>query len=290
VKELRGRVAVVTGAASGIGRAFARGCAERRMDVVMADIEREALAVAAAELRAGGARVLSVMTDVSEAGNVERLAARTLDRFGAAHLLFNNAGVGLVGPRVWETTCRDWEWVEGVNLLGVAHGLRVFLPIMLEQATDCHVVNNASAAGLVAPPGFGVYNASKAGVVALSETLHHELALRGSRIGVSVLCPGLVRTRMPDSARNRPAALQNDDDVEARRRAAYAEDQRKLREATQRAMSPEALVERTFDAIRENTFYVLTHDWVKGAMETRVREMLQGRATRVEAGYGEEGD
>jgi NAD(P)-dependent dehydrogenase (short-subunit alcohol dehydrogenase family) len=289
VKELRDKVAVITGAASGIGRAFARGCAARRMNVVLADIEREALAVTAAELRAGGARVLAVLTDVSKPEDVERLADRTLARFGAVHLLFNNAGVGLVGPRVWETTSADWEWVAGVNLSGVSHSLRVFVPIMLGQATECHVVNTASAAGLVAPPGFGAYNACKAAVVALSETLHHELSLEGARVGVSVLCPGLVRSRMPDSDRNRPAALRNDAEEEARRRVQYAVDLRKLYEATEKAMSPEVLVDRTFDAIREKKFYIFTHDWVRSAMEKRVRNMLEDRNPWIETERGEEG-
>jgi NAD(P)-dependent dehydrogenase (short-subunit alcohol dehydrogenase family) len=247
------------------------------MDVVLADVEREALAVTAAELRAGGCRVLAVLTDVASAERVRALADKTLGRFGAAHLLFNNAGVGLVGPTVWETTVADWDWILGVNLQGVAHCLRVFVPILLEQSGERHIVNTASAAGLVAPPGLGAYNASKAAVIALSETLQQELTLAGSGIRVSVLCPALVRTRMPDSERNRPAGLRNGFEVEAVRRARFADTRRDLREATEEAVSPELLADRVFEAVAEERFYILADDWVGPAMERRVRDMLEGR-------------
>jgi NAD(P)-dependent dehydrogenase (short-subunit alcohol dehydrogenase family) len=276
VKEFRGKVAVITGAASGIGRAFGRSCAAKGMHVVLADVEREALAVTAAELRAGGAEVVAVLTDVSKSADVERLAEKTLDRFGAVHLLFNNAGVGLVGPRVWETTPADCAWLLGVNLSGVVHGLRVFVPRMHEQEVEAHIVNTASAAGLLSPPGMGLYNACKAGIVALSETLHRELALEKSKVKVSVLCPALVRTRMPDSSRNRPAALQNDAALRTKRAARYAREQRELREATEAAMSPEEVADRVFDAIADERFLVFTHGWVREALEARTRSMLDG--------------
>lgn len=277
MKQFKGKVAVVTGAASGIGRAFGRSCAARGMKLVLADVEREALAVTAAELRAGGTSVVAVLTDVSSAEDVERLAAKTLDRFEAVHLLFNNAGVGLVGPRIWETTSADWEWLLGVNLSGVVHGLRVFVPRMLEQAGESHIVNTASAAGLVCPPGMGLYNACKSGVVALSATLHHELTLAKAKIKVSVLCPGLVRTRMPDSARNRPTALQNEPEQESERAVRYAKEQRELCEATEQAMSPAEVAHQVFDAVKEERFFIFTHDWVKQQLETRTRNVLDGR-------------
>lgn len=277
MKQFKGKVAVVTGAASGIGRAFGRSCAARGMKLVLADVEREALAVTAAELRAGGASVVAVLTDVARAEDVERLAEKTLDRFEAVHLLFNNAGVGLVGPSVWESTPADWEWLLGVNLSGVVHGLRVFVPRMLEQAGESHIVNIASAAGLVSPPGMGLYNACKSGVVALSATLHHELTLAKFEIKVSVVCPGLVRTRMPDSARNRPTALQNEPELESERAVRYAQEQRELREATEQAMSPAEVADRVFDAIRDERFFVFTHDWVKQTLETRIRNVLDER-------------
>ena len=274
MREFRDRVAVITGAASGIGRALARYCAARNMNVVLADVEREALAVTAAELRAGGGSVLAVPADVSRTEDVERIADKTLERFGAAHLLFNNAGVAVVGPRIWETTTADWEWVVGVNLSGVVHALRVFVPIMLEQQTDAHVVNTASAAGLVFPPGMGSYSSCKAAIIALSETLHHELRLERARIKVSVACPGLVNTRMPDSARNRPDALQNDPEREARRTARLAAARQAMLKASATAMPPEEVAVRVFDAIREERLYVFTHDWVKQALGQRVRDVL----------------
>jgi len=171
VKELQGKVAVITGAASGIGRALARRCATEDMKVVLADVEQAPLDKTERELREAGAAVLAVQADVSRARDVERIARETLDEFGAVHLLVNNAGVSLIGPPVWETTPADWDWILGVNLRGVVHGLRVFVPIMLEQATPCHIVNTTSPAGLLALPAFGAYNASKAGIVAVSETL-----------------------------------------------------------------------------------------------------------------------
>lgn len=277
MKQFKGKVAVVTGAASGIGRAFGRSCAARGMHVVLADVEREALAVTAAELRAGGASVVAVLTDVAKAEDVARLAEKTVDRFEAVHLLFNNAGAGLVGPALWETTRADWEWLLGVNLSGVVHGLRVFVPLMLEQPGEAHIVNTSSAAGLVSPPGMGLYNACKSGVVALSETLQRELAFAEAGIRVSVLCPGLVRTRMPDSSRNRPATLQNDPVQESERAARYAKEQRELREATERAMSPSEVADRVFDAIRNERFFVFTHDWTMRALETRSRNVLDER-------------
>jgi NAD(P)-dependent dehydrogenase (short-subunit alcohol dehydrogenase family) len=277
VKHFKGKVAVITGAASGIGHALGRCCAAKGMRIVLADVERDALAVTAAELRASGASVAAVLTDVSKPKDVELLAEKTLARFEAVHLLFNNAGVGLVGPRVWETTCADWEWLLGVNLSGVVHGLRVFVPHMLEQEGESHIVNTASAAGLVCPPGMGLYNACKSGIVSLSETLHHELALAEARIKVTVLCPGLVRTRMPDSSRNRPTALQNEPEREAERAVRCAKLQRDLREATEKAISPSDVADRVFDAIRDERFFVFTHDWVEQALETRTRNVLDGR-------------
>jgi short-subunit dehydrogenase len=174
----------------------------------------------------------------------------------------------------------------GVNLSGVVHGLRVFVPRMLEQAGESHVVNTASAAGLVSPPGMGLYNACKSGVVALSATLHHELTLAKAATRVSVLCPGLVRTRMPDSARNRPAALQNEAELESERAVRYAKEQQELREATQQAISPAEVADRVFDAIKEERFFIFTHDWVQRALAARTRNVLDGRDPWI----GAEGD
>jgi len=275
VKEFRDKTAVVTGAAGGIGRALARRCGAAGMRVTLADIDREALAVTAAELRAAGVEVLAVVADVSCDEDVERVAGRTLDKFGSVHLLFNNAGVGLIGPTVWESTPADWEWLFGVNLRGVVNSVRAFVPPMLRQQTEGHIVNTASAAGLLSPPGMGPYSASKAAVVSLSEALRQELRAREARIEVSVLCPGLVKSRLIDAARNRPERLRNNPAIEADRRTRYLPAELELRREMREAMEPETLARRTFDAIVQDRFLVLTHSWVADALEGRVRSLLR---------------
>ena len=207
-------VAVITGAASGIGRGLAERFAAEGMKVVLADVEETALAELEAGLKAKGATVLTVRTDVSNATEVENLAARTLDVFGAVHILCNNAGVVCSRP-VWEHTLADWEWVLGVNLWGVIHGIRAFVPHMLAQGDECHIVNTASILGLVGGSGEGIYKVSKHGVVALSETLAAELAQKEANIQVHVLCPGWVRTGILDSDRNRPVRITKSDREEA---------------------------------------------------------------------------
>ncbi len=267
MKELQGRVAVVTGAASGIGRAMARRFASEGMRVVLADVEAAPLASAAAELTGAGATVLAVPTDVARAEAIEELARRTLDAFGAVHVLCNNAGV-YTQAATWDQTPGDWAWVLGVNLWGVIHGIRVFVPILLDQGDEGHVVNTASGAGLVAVPGGAPYNASKHAVVAISETLHHDLAERGARVRVSVIIAGYVDTGIGKAERNRPRALANDPATtrrtEADRRAHDA-----MREAMARATRPEIVAGQVVDAIREERFYVLTDG--SGRFVARVR-------------------
>ncbi|MBC8274581.1 MAG: SDR family NAD(P)-dependent oxidoreductase, partial [Chloroflexi bacterium] len=202
MRHFKDKVAVVTGAANGIGRAIVDVCAREGMRVVLADINKEALARAEAELREGGATVLAVQTDVSKAEDIEELARRAHDAFGGVHLLFNNAGVMTTGT-VWENTLSDWRWVLGVNLWGVIHGVRTFVPMMLQQDAEGHIVNTASMRGLSRASQNGVYCVSKHGVVALTETLHYELAQREAKIKVSVLCPGAIDTRFADVAENR---------------------------------------------------------------------------------------
>jgi len=208
MEAFQGKVAVVTGAASGIGRALAERCAQEGMKVVLADIEEPALLQANRELAAQGAETLAVPTDVSQAGDAETLARKAFETYKTVHLLFNNAGVG-GGKTAWESTLADWEWVLGVNLWGVIHGIHFFVPRMLEQQSEGHIVNTASMAGLIYGPGQSSYKVSKHGVVSLSETLYYELALQGASLKVSVLCPGYVNTNVLDSQRNRPARLQN---------------------------------------------------------------------------------
>lgn len=212
MQDLKDKVAVITGGASGLGLAMAKRFAREGMKLVLADIEEDALRKVEQEFRKAGVPVLGIRTDVSRSQDVERLAEKTLATFGAVHIVCNNAGVA-PGGVVWENTTADWEWVLGVNVWGVIHGVRVFVPIMLRQDTPCHVVNTASVAGLLSVPAMGIYCVSKHAVVTLSECLYHDLAERGSKIGVSVLCPAYVPTGIIDSERNRPALLRNPTDM-----------------------------------------------------------------------------
>jgi NAD(P)-dependent dehydrogenase (short-subunit alcohol dehydrogenase family) len=279
VKEFTGKVAVITGAASGMGRAVAGRCAQEGMKVVLADIQQDALQKAESELKAEGATVLAVRTDVSKAADLEALAKKTIDAFGAVHLLHNNAGVS-AGNAVWETTLADWNWAMGVNLWGVIHGIWAFLPIMLKQDTECHIVNTASMGGLMSTPFIGaVYNVSKFGVIAISETLFHEMTLMGSKIGVSVLCPGYVNTRITDPQRNRPAEMLNDPTWEA---TLKAKDHVKMisemgHDGCESGMDPKQVADFVFNAIQEDKFYIITHpEWMM-AGQMRMDEILQDR-------------
>ncbi|MBW6493431.1 MAG: SDR family oxidoreductase [Burkholderiaceae bacterium] len=268
MQELGGRVAVITGAASGFGREFARLGASQGMKLVLADVDREGLAALEREL--AGTPCITVLTDVSRAEDIANLAQRTMKEFGAAHLLFNNAGVGS-GGLIWESSLADWQWVLGVNLWGVIHGVREFVPLMLAQDCECHIVNTASVAGLLSPPGMGVYNVSKHAVVTLSETLFHDLRLAGSKIGTSVLCPAFVPTGIHQSERNRPDELRNTEPLTA--------SQRMARDATAKAVTSgrvtaAQVAELTFEAIRANRFYVLSHPKILDSVGLRLQDIL----------------
>jgi len=281
MKNFTGRVAVITGAASGLGRAMAERFAREGMRLALADVNAADLERAEAELRAAGAAVIGVRTDVSKAGDVEALAARTLEAFGAVHLVVNNAGVSPLGA-VWENTVADWQWALGVNLWGVIHGVRVFTPILLAQAAradgEGHIVNTASVAGLIAPPGMGVYNVTKHAVVALTETLHHDLARRGTRVKCSLLCPAYVPTGIADSARNRPAALS---DPQRQRSADDVALEEGLRRAVRSGRITAAEVaQAVLDAVREERFYILTHPKILGAVRARMEDILGGGDSR----------
>jgi NAD(P)-dependent dehydrogenase (short-subunit alcohol dehydrogenase family) len=273
MKDFNSKVAVITGAASGIGRALAERCAREGMKVVLADVEPGALADVEANLQAGGGTVLAVRTDVSQAKDVEALAQQTLEAFGAVHLLCNNAGVATSGTLAWESDLTDWEWVIGVNLWGVIHGVRTFVPIMLAQDTECHIVNTASLSGLISFPRGSVYAVSKHGVVTLSETLYHELADRGGKVKVSVLCPGLVKTRIIDCARNRPERLA----ATAPMGPVEAAGWETLRQQMQTATPPVQVADAVFQAIREERFYILTHPEGKDWIRTRMEDILEER-------------
>jgi NAD(P)-dependent dehydrogenase (short-subunit alcohol dehydrogenase family) len=275
MQSLTGRVAVVTGAASGIGAALAQRFAAEGMQLVLADVEQDPLARIAADLQAQGVATLALRTDVSKPRDVEALAQQTLERFGAVHVLCNNAGVASFGY-AWERSVADWEWVLGVNLWGVIHGIRSFVPIMLRQGAEGHIVNTASMAGLTTLPLHSLYQVSKHGVVTLSESLHHELSLIGSKLKVSVLCPGWVDTQIGSSERNRPAPMQGDAGPAALR----AEEARAREWALQSlavGMPAAEVAACVLAAIREERFYILTHpDW-NGLVRTRMQDILEAR-------------
>jgi len=273
MKEFKDKVAVITGAASGIGRALADRCVQEGMKVVLADVEVESLTKTEASMKASGATVLAVRTDVSQARDVEALAQKTLEAFGAVHLLCNNAGVAGTAAPIWESTLADWEWVMGVNLWSVIHGVRVFVPLMLAQDTDCHIVNTASMAGLLSCPGLGIYKVTKHGVVTLSETLYHELAERGAKVKVSVLCPGIVNTRIMESARNRPGHFPTKEPLDPASGAGWEA----LRQLVPAGMPPVQVANAVFAALRNDQFYILTHPEGKEGVRTRMEDILQER-------------
>ena len=273
MKEFNNRVAVVTGAASGIGRAMAGRFAAAGMQVVLADVEASALNTAEQEMRAQGATVLSVVTDVSKAAEIETLAHKTLETFGGVHIVCNNAGVGS-GGLTWSQPLEDWEWVIGVNLWGVIHGVRTFVPIMLEQKTEGHIVNTASMAGLVSSPFMSVYDVTKHGVVTLSESLQHELSMQGAQVKVSVLCPGFVKTNIIDSERNRPAEFQTPQQELDEAGQALNE---AFRQFIDRGMPPAQVAEKVFAAIQDEKFYILPHPELLEPVRSRMEDILAQR-------------
>ena len=264
MKGFREKVAVVTGAASGIGRALAEHAARAGMRVVLADVNEVDLARVAEDLQAGGAQALAVRTDVSKPADVEALARRALEVFGAVHLLCNNAGV-IAGSTIWDSTPEDYEWVLGINVWGVIHGLRVFVPIMLRQDTECHIVNTASATALLSNNPVAPYNMSKHAVLGLSETLYYSLRQRSAKVGASVLCPGWVRTHIMDSARNRPAPP-----------ASLAG--RRFSRAVESPMLPAQVAEIVFKAIEDEQFYIVTHPEVLPWVQQRAQDIVDGRS------------
>ena len=272
MRDLGGKVAVVTGAASGIGFAIAKRLGTDGMRVMMADVEEPALAAAAGELAAQGIETATAVTDVSNAESVDGLARATLDRFGAVHVVCNNAGVAGGGPS-WEAPLSTWNWVMGVNFFGIVHGVRTFTPILLAQG-EGHIVNTASVAGLLATPWMGAYNASKHAAVAVSETLHRELSAIGSPVGVSVLCPGFVRTRIGEADRNRPAKYALEGDPQGPENAQF-------RDAVEAAIAggtdPDVIATAVRDAIVGDKFWILTHPEFGNLILARFAEAVEGR-------------
>ncbi len=278
MKDFHGKVAVITGGASGFGREFANIGARLGMKLVLADVQQDGLDKAKAELEAQGVQVLAMRCDVRKAEQVQALADATMEKFGAVHLVFNNAGVGS-GGLVWENSIADWEWVLGVNLWGVIHGVRTFTPLMLECAKkepgyQGHIVNTASMAGLLNAPNMGIYNVSKHAVVSLSETLYHDLQLIDAPIGASVLCPYFVPTGISQSHRNRPEDVKSDGGPTASQVAAQAVSEKAVSSGKVTAAE---VAERTFNAIRDNAFYVYSHPQALGNVQTRMEDIVLQR-------------
>lgn len=276
MQDLSGKVAVVTGAASGIGLAMSKRFAREGMKLVMVDIEEAALEQAVAQL-APGTEVLQSVTDVSSAEQMDALAARAFERFATVHVVCNNAGVGGGGGPVWALTTRDWQWVLGVNLWGVIHGTRVFAPKLIAQ-NEGHIVNTASVAGLLSNAGLGPYNVSKHGVVTLSETMFGELRHIKSAVGISVLCPAFVTTRIHESDRNRPTDLKNQARVVTEDQKRQSKEQQALIASLVAAgQAPDAIADKTLAAIREPRFYILTHPEMNPLIEARTQHILAGQ-------------
>jgi NAD(P)-dependent dehydrogenase (short-subunit alcohol dehydrogenase family) len=274
MEELRGKVAVVTGAASGIGRATTEALAAEGMKVVLADIEEKALDAAVRELEDAGHDVAGIVTDVSDGASMEALARRTVERFGGVHVVHLNAGVAAGGP-AWTLSEKDWAWVLGVNLWGVIHGVRAFVPRMLEQGEPAHVVATTSMAGLMSSAFMAAYNVSKHGVVTLAETLQRDLSMTGAPIGVSVLCPGWVNTGIGESGRNRPDELR--DEAGANVLEGGGGDTSPLKPVLEAGLAPATVASMVVDAIKTDRFYILTHDDWRPSVEARMHDILEGR-------------
>jgi NAD(P)-dependent dehydrogenase (short-subunit alcohol dehydrogenase family) len=272
------KTAVITGAGSGLGREFALLGAKLGMRLVLADVQQDALKQTEASAMALGAEVISQVCDVRHGDQVESLAQRAVQRFGSIHLVFNNAGVG-AGGLIWESTQHDWEWVLGVNVWGVVHGVRVFTPIMLasEKADPTfqgHIVNTASMAGLLTPPAMGVYNVSKHAVVALTETLYHDLSLIESGLGVSVLCPYFVPTGISQSENVRPSDTKP---AEPATRSQQLSQAMLEKAVTAGKVSAAEVAQMTFDAIRARQFYIYSHPQALGNVDRRMQDILHAR-------------
>lgn len=274
MKTFKGRTAVITGAASGFGLEASLLGAKEGMNIVMADVQQDALDAAVKQVEALGAQVLPFRLDVSKAAEVEALGAATLARFGVPHFIFNNAGVG-AGGLIWEHTLKDWEWVIGVNLMGVAHGVRVFTPMMLEAAKkdpsyEGHIVNTASMAGMLNAPNMGVYNVTKHAVVSLSETLYQDLSLVTDQIHASVLCPFFVPTGINKSERNRPADMQAAKPTKSQLIGQAMSD----RAVSSGKVTAAEVIEKVFAAMRDNQFYVFSHPKALGTVQMRMEDIM----------------
>ncbi len=275
ITNFKGKTAVLTGAGSGFGLECARIGARLGMNLVLVDVQQDALDQASAEMQAAGAEVASFRLDVSSADQMQAMSQSVFERFGAPHFVFNNAGVGS-GGLIWENSVKDWEWVLGVNLWGVIHGVRLFTPMMLEAAAkdpswQGHIVNTASMAGLLNPPNMGVYNVSKHAVVSLSETLYQDLRLVGDQVGASVLCPYFVPTGISQSHRNRPAGL----DAEKPTRSQLIGQAMTDKAVGSGKVTAAEVAQKVFDAISADQFYIFSHPKALGNVQSRMECIVQ---------------
>jgi NAD(P)-dependent dehydrogenase (short-subunit alcohol dehydrogenase family) len=280
MKDLAGKVAVVTGAASGMGLAFANRFADEGMHVVLADIESEPLAMAEAAIRAKGAKALAVRTNVLQESDIQKLADTAFSTFGNVHVVCNNAGVaGGSGLPVWEAPLRDWDWVFGVNFMGVLHGIRAFVPRMLENGEEGHIVNTASVAGLLT--GADPYSVSKHGVVCLTEGLYKQFRAINAKLSASVLCPGWVNTQILDAERNRPSEFGPAND---RSKATPQQQQGRamVEQFVKTGFAPEEVAEQVLDAVLNDHFYIIpAQDHIKAAVKQRFDDLLAGKNPTV---------
>ena len=272
MKQLKGKVAVVTGAASGLGRAMALAFADEGMSVALGDVGDTSNVFA--QIQAKGVAALSMKLDVSQGEQVEAFAAQVERDLGPAFLVCNNAGVSPLGA-AWEASVGDWQWILGVNLWGVIHGVRSFVPRLIKR-NEGHVVNTASVAGIINPPGSGAYNVTKHAVVALSETLYHDLRERNSAVAVSVLCPAYVPTGIADSERNRPAGLS----AAPKTQETLAREAMLRKAVSSGRLSADDVARAVVQAVKDDRFYILTHPRIKGAIRARMEDILEDRAPR----------
>ena len=277
ITDFKGKTAVLTGAGSGFGLECARIGAKLGMNLVLVDVQQDALDAATQEMQAAGAQVLSFKLDVSSAAQMQAMGAAVLARFGAPHLVFNNAGVGS-GGLIWENSVKDWEWVLGVNVMGVAHGVRIFTPMMLQAAKkdaawQGHIVNTASMAGLLNAPNMGVYNVSKHAVVSLSETLYQDLSLVTDQIGASVLCPFFVATGISQSHRNRPTELRGSRPTQSQLIGQAMSE----KAVSSGKVSAADVAQLVFDAVSANQFYIYSHPKAIKSVQTRLEDIVQTR-------------
>jgi len=268
MQQLEGRVALVTGAASGIGFALARRCAEEGMKVVLSDVEEAKTVESAGLLEAQGHQVLAVPCDVRVQASVDDLRDAALKEFGTIHVVCNNAGV-FAGGVSWEAPLKDYEWLINVNLWGVIHGIRSFTPLMLERGEEGHIINTASMAAVTSMPFTGVYYMTKHAVLSMSETLYHELTLMGAKVGASVLCPELIATQIDQSDRNRPDALRSEGEAPTQHEVVM----HAIHEGVKTGVPPEKIADRVVAAIRENRFYILADDAWRKTCEVRLEDI-----------------